>query len=210
MRVLARRSLGDLFNFFNSIIGAIAYFLVGFLLSLLTRQHSFDLGWILVIFLISRGVSHRFERGKPRPRDYVTLYWPAIPGFALEWISDLTLRNFRLHGSPLMLQHFAIFSSLYLGLIIVLTLCLRFGFGINELAPSDEAIWRNMLRLGAIGSALSLAFGTIVILFKESVEPSTQQKMLESWFYQVSLIIYGLMTMKMTLPLILKRLRAAI
>jgi hypothetical protein len=149
------------------------------------------------------------DRGRLGAREYVSVYWPAAPGFALEWLSDSSLRDFRLHGQPGELVRFAVFSCMFLVLIAAATATLRFGIGFAELSAKDHAIWRDAIRVGAIAAVISVALGTFLVFTRGAVESSLRLNMLEAWFYKAALIVYFLVTMKMMLPLVLKRVRVA-
>lgn len=185
------------------------YSLVGLVWSASTWRHGFDMGWLLVAFLVTRSGSARMEHGRLGARDYANLFWPAAPGFLLEGFSDLSLHGFRLYGGRQELVRFAVSSCLFLIFIAVAIAILRFGIGIKELSVKDEAMWRGVIWFGVLATAISVAFGTFIIFVTGTKESSVRLNMLQSWFYKTSLIVYFLLTMKIMFPWILRRLRAA-
>jgi len=196
------------FNLVNSLIGAMLYFFVGWFWSASTRRHSFDLGWLVVAFLVSRGVSYRIEHGKLGARDYAAIYLPAVPGFALEWLADLSLHDFRLHSEMEALVRFSVFTCALLIFVIAATALLQFGIGRDELSTKDSATWHSTILTGAFAIAISLVLGTLMIFVRGATKSDVQASMLQSWFYITSLIVYLFLMIKMMLPLILSRLRA--
>ena len=192
-----------------SVGACVAYFVAGVLLSRASWRGTFDLGWLVVAFLIARCAAARLEKGRLGARDYVTALWPTAPGFLLEWACDSSLRSFRLQGGRWRLAVFALLSCLLLIFITTATAKLKFGVQADELSPEDEARWRGAIWIGAVATAVSIPVGTLSVLTIRTEGPDARLDMLESWLYWASLIVYLLLTMKMMLPLVLNRLRAA-
>lgn len=197
-------------NLVIALAGAISYFLVGFLWSASTWHRSFDLGWLVVAFIITRYASTRIERGRLHTREYVNLCVPALPGFGFEFFADLGLRDFRLHDGPGAVVCFAVFSCFLLLFIVALTTFLPFGIGLDTIATKDEAIWHGTTLVGAAAVIVSIVVGTALIFAKSARELNALVGILQSWLYCVSLIVYFLLTLKMMLPLVLNRLRIVV
>jgi hypothetical protein len=159
-------------------------------------------------FLIAGGISGRLEHGTLGARNYAAIFWPAGPGFVLEWLSDSSLQHFLSHYEPEELVWFAVFSCLFLIFVTTATAALRFGIGIKELSAQDYARWRDFIWLGALAIVLCVTLGTaFIILVTGAKEADVRLSILQSWLYKMSLIVYFLLTVKMMLPLIVKRLR---
>jgi hypothetical protein len=203
------RTFSDIFNLAMSLIGAAVYFAVGWLWSASTWRRSFDLGWLVAAFLLSRYASARTDGANLRARDYLALCLPAIPGFFLEWFADSSLHDFRLHHQLEALVLFAVFSCGLLVLVITATALVQFGVGRDDLCSKDEGTWRSTIRIGAFVIATALILGTLMIVVKGTRDSEVRVEMLQRWLYVMSLIVYFHLTMKMMLPLILRRFRTA-
>ena len=204
-----RLVLSERFSLTVSLFAALFYFLVGVLWSASTWRHGFDMGWLVVAFCVARSAAARIESGKLGVRDYGIAFWPAVPGFVLEGLSDFSLHTFSLHGRSKDLAQFAVFSCLLLVFIAAVTAVLRFGVGIQDLSAEDYSVSRGAICALALAVAISVVCGTFIILLTGAEEPGTRLNLLQSWLYKTSLIVYFLLTMKMVLPLIVSRFRAA-
>jgi hypothetical protein len=197
-------------NLIISLAGAFCYFLVGWLWSASTWRHSFDLGWLVVAFILGRYASMRIEGGKLKLRDYVSVCLPALPGFMFEFLADWGLHDFRLYGGLGALVRFAAFSCSLLVFVAGLTAIPRFGVGLGVLSKKDEVTWRSTIQVGGCAIAVAFSIGTVLVFVSGSEGLDTKASVLQSWFYWASLIVYFLLTLKMMLPLVLRRLRTVI
>jgi hypothetical protein len=197
-------------NLIVSLIGAICYFLVGWLWSASAWRHSFDLGWLVVALILARYAATRIENGTLNAREYIAICSTALPGFVLELLANWGLHDFRLHDGLGALVRFAVFSCGLLVFVVALTALLRFSVGLDVLSRKDEATWHSTISVGASVIAASLVMGTALILYKGPDELGSRAGLLQSWFYWASLIVYFLLTLKMMLPLILRRARIVI
>jgi hypothetical protein len=204
-----RSALSERFNLTVSLFAALFCFLVGVLWSASTWRHGFDMGWLVVAFCVARGISARIERGNLGVKDYGVAFWPAAPGFVLEGLSDFGLRTFSLHGRSGDLTQFAVFSCLLLVFITAVIAVMRFGVGIQDLSAEDYSASRGAICALALAVAISIACGTSIILLAGAEDPGARLSLLQSWLYKTSLIVYFLLTIKMVLPLIVGRFRAA-
>lgn len=198
-----------LLNFIISVISTVCYFLVGWFWSASTWRVHFDLGWLLVAYLFARYAAQRIAMGKIKGRDYATIWMFAAPGFGLEAFADWGLHDFQQHGGSAPLLRFALFSAGLLFFVVAVTAVPKFGVELDELSKKDEGIWRSVVRIGASALAISIAIGTIFIFLRTTAGSGVQAGMLKLWFYSMSLAVYFLLIMKMMLPLILNRSRAA-
>ena len=137
------------------------------------------------------------------------MFLPAVPGFVLEGLSDLSLHNFSLHRRSDDLVQFAAFSCLFLVFIAAVTAVLRFGIGIQDLSAEDYSMSRSAIGALALAVAISVSLGTFIVFAQHVEDLSARLTLLQSWFYKSSLIVYFLLTAKTMLPLIVKRFRAA-
>jgi hypothetical protein len=196
-------------NLIISLAGAACYFLVGWLWSASTWRHSFDLGWLVVAFILARYASTRIESGKLKSRDYLSVCFPALLGFVFEFLADWGLHDFRLYDGFGALVRFAIFSCSLLVFVAGLTAFSRFGVGLDVLSEKDEVTWRRTIQVGASAITISISVGT-VLLFLGRSGLDAKASVLQSWLYWCSLISYFLLTLKMMLPLVLRRFRTVI
>lgn len=195
-------------NLIISVAGTILYFLIGWLWSVSTWRHSFDLGWLVVALILARYASRRIESDRLKVRDYLSVCLPVLPGFLLEFLADWGLHDFRLHDGFGALVRFAVLSCSLLVFVTVLTALLRFGVGLEALSKKDEAIWNSTIRIAAAAMTVTFVVGTTFIILRSANGLHAQVSFLESWFYCGSLMAYFLMTLKMMLPLVLRRFRA--
>lgn len=193
-----------------ALAGAFFYLLVGWLWSASTWRHSFDLGWLMVAFIFARYASIRIESGKLNLRDYLSVFLPALPGFVCEFLADWGLHEFRLNDAFGALVVFAAFSCSFLVLVAVLTAFLCFGVGRNDLSRKDEGAWRRIIQLGASAIAGAITIGTVLLVFGGSDGLDAKASALQSWFYWASLTVYFLLTLKLMLPLVLRRFRMVV
>jgi hypothetical protein len=191
-----------------ALVLATIFFLVGFLFSKSTWRLGFDMGWLVVSLLVSLTISNRIEDGRTMTTDYLAMYWPALPGFILELLAALSLRDFKLHGGSRGSLEFAIFSCALLIFVTTIITVLRFGCGFRQLFVKDEALYRRVIWVGATAITMFLVLGIVQILVRTSGQLDMRMEMLESLFYKTSLIVYGLLTVKMMFPLVLVGLRA--
>ena len=194
-------------NLIVSLAGAACYLLVGWLWSASTWRRSFDLGWLVVAFILGRYASRRSEVDKLTARDYLAVCLPALPGFALEWLADRGLHEFALQNAFGALARFGVFSCCLLVFVIALTASLRFGVGLDALSTKDEATWRSTIRIGALVVGVTVVAGTAFTLFMAAHGSAVHLRILKSWLYLASLGVYFLLTLKIMLPLILTRVR---
>jgi len=197
-------------NLILSLAGASCYFLIGWLWSASTWRRSFDLGWLVVAFILARYASLRIESTQRKSRDYLSVCLPALPGFVFEFLADWGLHDFRLYDGFGALVQFAAFSCALLVFVAGLTAMLRFGIGVDAISTRDEALWRNVVWAVASATAMSSVMGTAFILLSGTSEPGLRASALQDWFYWASLVVYLLLTLKMMLPVILRRWRTAI
>jgi uncharacterized membrane protein YidH (DUF202 family) len=200
-------TFSSILNLIISLVGAVCYFLVGWFWSASTWRHSYDLGWLVVAFILARYVSSRIESGKVETRELLGVGLLAAPAFILEFLADWGLHDFRMHDGVEALIRFGVFSCALLVFVVAVTAFVRFGVGLDALSTKDEATWRSAIRIGASAVAISFVAGTVWILAKCTNQLDVQSRALQYWFYCASLIVYFLLTMKMMLPLILRRLR---
>lgn len=203
-------TVGGIVNLIISLAGAFCYFLVGWLWSTSTWRHSFDLGWLVVAFILARYASVRIEGGKLKSRDYLSVCLLALPGFLFEFLADWGLHDFRLHGGFGALVRFAAFSCCLLVFVAGLTAILRFGVGLDTLSKKDEVTWRGTIQVAACAIAVAFSIGTVLVLVGGPDGLDAKASVLQSWFYWASLIVYFILTLKMMLPLVLRRLRTVI
>lgn len=189
--------MGEHLSFKTSLAAAICYFLVGILWSLSTFRLGFDLGWLLIALLVSRGVSARMEHGTVKTKDWLIMSWPAIPGFILEWLSDASLHDFRGQGRTGDLVRFAIFSSLLLVFVTFVTGVSRFGIEIKEFHGEEYSTLRRLTLSAALATAALSILGTVIIFGLSESGSTTQLAALQSWLYMSSLVVYLLLTLKM-------------
>lgn len=197
-------------NLIISLAGAICYFLVGWLWSMSTWRDSFDLGWLVVALILARYASRRIEKGRLKARDYLSVCIPVLPGFLFEFLANWGLHDFRVHDGFGALVRFAVFSCSIVVFVTVLTALLRFGVGLDVLSKKGEAIWNSTIRTGAAVMTVSFVAGTAFILLESAKGLHAQVGVLKSWLYCGSLMAYFLMTLKMMLPLVIRRLRAVV
>jgi hypothetical protein len=196
-----------LFDLSLSILAAVGCFIVGWLWSLSTWHRGFDMGWLVVAFVVLRTISARYERGRLRAKEYLSASWPALPAFVLEGLSSLNLHRFSIYGRPGQLVRFSVFSSLFLIVIAAATALLRFGIGIGDLSPEDYSMSDGAIRMLALAVSVSVSIGTLILLIEGAGDLHARLASLQSWFYKVSLIVYFVLIAKSMLPLILQRLR---
>ena len=196
------------FNLIASLFGTACYFLVGWLWSTSTWQNSFDLGWLVVAWILARYITTRIEKAKLKAKEYITLCLPALPGFFLEFLADWALHDFRHHERLGSLVLFAISSCSLLMFVVALTAFVRFGVGLDVISAKDERSWRTIVWVGASAITVSLLAGTTFVVALGAKELAVRQSALQEWFYWTSLIVYLLLTLKVMLPLVLRRWRA--
>jgi len=203
-------SISALVNLFVSVIGAFCYFIIGWLWSTSAWHRSFDLGWLVVALIFSQCVSTRIENGTLSARNYFFICLAALPGFIFELFADWGRHTFQLQSAHGSLVQFAIFSCLLLVWMVALIAFTRFGVALDKISTKHEATWNRTIWAGASVMTVSFVGGTVIILVGRSNDLGAQMSRLQSWFYFDSLLVYFLLTIKLTLPLILRRLRAVI
>ncbi len=114
----------------TSLVAALGFLVVGLLWSLSTFRLGFDLGWLLVAFLCARHVSVRLEGGTVGRKEWIMSLCYAVPGFLLEFLSDLSLYEFRQGEGPKYLTPFALFSYLFLLFITLAIAISRMGVAV--------------------------------------------------------------------------------
>ncbi len=132
----------------------------------------------------------------------------AVPGFLLEFLSDLSLYEFRQGEGPKYLTPFALFSYLFLLFITLAIAISRMGVAVSGLTEEDQGFCRSTVRIAALAVIVSLTLGTVVVFAKTLDNTGVRESMLKNWLYEASLIVYFLMMSKM-FPLLLTKSRFA-
>ncbi|MGB6973104.1 MAG: hypothetical protein WBD67_00330 [Terracidiphilus sp.] len=208
MRFLSESYPSSLLILVLVLVLAACCFIPGLILSTSTWVGAFDLGWLVVALGGFLTVSNLIELRTARVKDFTAIYWPLVPGFVLEWLSDLSLHNFRLRGTPEDLMRFAIFSSTFLVFITATTVFSRSKLGMMDLDVRDKAIMHGAVWIGSSVIATCIVSGTIMTFVRGMTEPLNRLVMLESWFYRASLVVLFFLTLKLMLPVILRSIRA--
>jgi len=105
------------------------------------------MGWLVVALFISKCGADRYERGKLKAKDYAMACGFVLPAFALEFLSDLSLRKFLLQGGSKYLLLFALFSFLFLIFLTIVISVWRFGIGISNLSDKDYSLTREAVSI---------------------------------------------------------------
>ena len=203
--------MSERLNFTVSLFAALCFFLVGLLWSTSTWRHGFDMGWLVVAFCVARSVSARIESSGTslEVKNYALMLWPAVPAFVLEGLAGLSLRKFSEYGRPEEIVQFALLSCLFLVFIAAATAVCRFGIGMADLPAEDYSISRRVVYFLSLTFAIFVTLGTPLLFIRTDANLSAQLTVLQSWFYKLSLLAYFLLSIKMMLPILLKRFRAA-
>jgi len=188
------------FDVAMSMVGAVGFLVVGWFWSLSTWHHGFDMGWLVVAFIVMRSISARWAQGELRAKDYLAAAGPALPAFILEGLSDLSLRQFSVNGKPHQIILFSVFSCLFLIVVVAETALLRFGLGIDELSSEDYSMLSSAIRVLALAVSVSASLGTLILFLEPTHDMHTRLASLQSWFYDVSLLVYFIVILKTMLP----------
>jgi hypothetical protein len=208
MRLLSKSHANMLLILTLPLVLAIFYFVGGIYLTA-PREGSLDQGWLVVALAIFLGISNIRRLRKFSASDMAVLFWPVIAGFVLEWLSDVSTRNFQLHDTSQAHILAVILPCTFLVFIISTTIYSRLGVGAEGLAARDTRVLQGVIWLSASATTIYIIFGATMILVRGVVELSAWLTVFESWLYRASLIVFFLLTIRMVLPLFLRSVRVA-